>query len=131
MALSKGGHMDKPEVYEVFVRKGPLDHHVHVGSLVAPDPEMALHFARENFLRRDQGENIWIVPQTQVISSDYDPAFFARELNRKYREVSGYTENGRLWRMFKEKAISLEEIVDYIDGKNAREKREKGGGREK
>jgi ring-1,2-phenylacetyl-CoA epoxidase subunit PaaB len=43
-------------------------------------------------------------------------------MDRKYREVSGYTENGRLWRMFKEKAISLEEIVDYVKERKQEEK---------
>jgi ring-1,2-phenylacetyl-CoA epoxidase subunit PaaB len=102
------------EAYEVFIQKTYTDHHVHVGSLIAPSPEVALQTARENFLRRDKAVNIWVVPQSQIISTPYGDDFFSREMDRRYREVSGYTENGRLWRMFKEKAITIEEIVQYV-----------------
>ncbi|GGE25920.1 hypothetical protein GCM10011571_30070 [Marinithermofilum abyssi] len=99
-------------IYEVFVQKSHGDFHIHVGSVAAPSPDLALQTARENFLRRDRAVNLWIVPRKHVYATPYDdPDFFARETDRKYREVGGYTENGRLWRMFKEKALHLEDIV--------------------
>jgi ring-1,2-phenylacetyl-CoA epoxidase subunit PaaB len=106
----------RPEygVYEVFVQKTQMDHHVHVGSLLAPSPELALQTARENFLRRDRAVNLWVVPREHVYATPYEGDFFAREMDRKYREVAGYTENGRLWRMFKERALDLEDIVRHV-----------------
>lgn len=108
------------DVYEVFVQKSQAEFHTHVGSVVAPSPDHALHIARENFLRRDSGVNIWVVPQEHVYATRYEADFFAREMDRKYREVSGYSENGRLWRMFREKAMDLEEIVQALKEKEVK-----------
>ena len=35
--------------------------HVHVGSLHAADPQMALHHARDLYTRRNEGVSIWVV----------------------------------------------------------------------
>lgn len=104
-------------VFEVFIQRSPLEHHVHVGSLVAPSSEVALMMARENFLRRDKAVNLWIVPQEEIVTCAAETDFLARESDKQYREVAGYTENGRLWRLFKEKAMTLEEIVAYVEGR--------------
>lgn len=113
------------DVYEVFVQRTHLDLHTHVGSLIAATPDLAVQMARENFLRREKAVNLWVVPRSQVIATSYDSTFFSRELDRRYREVSGYTENGRLWRMFKEKELTLEEMVAYVEGKSQPNDRKK------
>ncbi|MGD9528736.1 MAG: 1,2-phenylacetyl-CoA epoxidase subunit PaaB, partial [Pseudonocardia sp.] len=48
-------------LYEVFVRGKRGLNHVHVGSLHAPDAEMALHHARDLYTRRNEGVSIWVV----------------------------------------------------------------------
>jgi ring-1,2-phenylacetyl-CoA epoxidase subunit PaaB len=106
-------------VYEVFVQKTQQDHHQHVGSVVAPSPDVALITARENFLRRDPAVNIWVVPREHIYATPYEGDYFARELDRRYREVSGYSENGRLWRMFKERAMDLDEMIRFVEAKEA------------
>ncbi|MBA4543245.1 MULTISPECIES: hypothetical protein [Thermoactinomyces] len=113
------------EEYEVFLRRSHQEPQVHVGSLLAPSPDVALILARENFMRRDPAVSIWVVPSKQVTEATGESGFLSREMDRKYREVAGYTENGRLWRMFKEKAITLEEIVAYVEGRNQESKRER------
>jgi len=103
------------EAFEVFVQKTQLDQHVHVGSVLAPSAEIALQTARENFLRRDAAVNIWVVRQDDIHSTPYeDKDFFARELDHKYREVSGYADNARRWKAFKERALTLEEIIEDV-----------------
>ncbi|WAH35172.1 phenylacetic acid degradation protein [Alicyclobacillus dauci] len=98
-------------VYEVFVQKSQLDSHVHVGSVLAPNPTLALQVARENFLRRDKAVNIWVVPQTEVHGTSYDEEhFFAREFDRSYREVGGYADNARRWKAFKQKMMTIDEL---------------------
>lgn len=112
------------DIYEVFVQKSQGDFHTHVGSVVAPSPDHALHMARENFIRREPAVNIWVVPREHVHATPYEePDFFAREMDRKYREVSGYSENGRLWRMFREKALSIEEIVKALEDQEVQKKK--------
>lgn len=104
------------QIFEVFVQKSSAEHHSHVGSLLAPSADLALLLARENFLRRENAISVWVVPRNQVTGTSH-PHELSKEMDKSYREVRGYTENGRLWRMFKEKAISLEEIVAYVEGK--------------
>lgn len=106
-------------VYEVFVQKTALDHHQHVGSVVAPSPDVALITARENFLRRDPAVNLWVVPRESIYATPYEGDYFARELDRRYREVSGYSENGRLWKMFKEESPDFDEMNRYFAEKEA------------
>lgn len=104
------------DVFEVFVQKTQADFHVHVGSVVAPSPDVALLTARENFLRREKAVNLWIVPRGEIHATPYDdPDWFAREMDRKYREVGGYSENGRLWKMYRERALHLEDIVRDLE----------------
>jgi ring-1,2-phenylacetyl-CoA epoxidase subunit PaaB len=56
--------------WEVFVRaKGGLSHR-HVGSVHAPDPELALLHARDTYTRRLEGVSLWVVPSASIIASD-------------------------------------------------------------
>ena len=49
-------------LWEVFVRaKGGLSHR-HVGSVHAPDAELALRHARDTYTRRLEGVSLWVVP---------------------------------------------------------------------
>ena len=48
-------------LYEVFLRGRRGLNHVHVGSLHAADPEMALRHARDLYTRRNEGVSIWVV----------------------------------------------------------------------
>ncbi len=101
------------DAYEVFVQYNALDHHQHVGSLLAPSADVALQLARENFLRRDKAVNLWVVKKSDIYSSAGVPAeFFAMELDRSYRRVDGYSDNARRWKAFKQRALQLEDILN-------------------
>ncbi len=104
------------EVYEVFIQRDDLSHHVHVGSVVAPSAKLAHQVARENFLRREKAVNIWVVKQEHVHATSYeDQDFFANQmLNKNYREVSGYAENAKKWKTFKQVAITVDDLVNDI-----------------
>ena len=43
--------------------------HKHVGSLHAPDAEMAINNARDVYTRRNEGVSIWVVLANQIIAS--------------------------------------------------------------
>jgi ring-1,2-phenylacetyl-CoA epoxidase subunit PaaB len=68
-------------LWEVFVRsKGGLAHR-HVGSIHAPDKEIAVRHARDTYTRRMEGVSLWIVQSSDIVSSDpgasetlFDPA---------------------------------------------------------
>jgi ring-1,2-phenylacetyl-CoA epoxidase subunit PaaB len=77
--------------YEVFHQKKRGDQHVHVGIVHAPNPELALLFAKEQFGRRGISVNIWVVPSSAVTASDYeDQDIFATTPEKIYREAGGY-----------------------------------------
>jgi ring-1,2-phenylacetyl-CoA epoxidase subunit PaaB len=79
-------------LYEVFVRGKRGLNHVHVGSLHAPDAEMALHHARDLYTRRNEGVSIWVVRADDITASspaEKDP-FFAPSGDKVYRHPTFY-----------------------------------------
>ena len=68
-------------LWEVFIRGQHGMSHRHVGSLHAPDAEMAVKNARDVYTRRKEGLSIWVVESRLITASDpgdkdalYDPA---------------------------------------------------------
>lgn len=77
--------------WEVFQQSRRGEHHAHVGSLHAPDAEIALLLAKENFARRGACVNLWVVPAHQIHASDYaDEDVFEHTTDRMYREPGGF-----------------------------------------
>ena len=81
-------------LWEVFVRANRGLSHVHVGSLHAPDPDMALRNARDVYTRRNEGVSIWVVPAEAITTSDPDARgeFFESPAGKNYRHASYYTK---------------------------------------
>ncbi|GAB5448441.1 1,2-phenylacetyl-CoA epoxidase subunit PaaB [Gymnodinialimonas sp.] len=74
---------DKREwpLWEIFIRGQHGASHRHVGSLHAPDAEMAILNARDVYTRRKEGVSIWAVPASAIAASSpskkgplFDPA---------------------------------------------------------
>ncbi|MBM3165457.1 MAG: 1,2-phenylacetyl-CoA epoxidase subunit B [Bacteroidetes bacterium] len=57
-------------LWEVFIRSKQGLNHKHVGSLRAPDAEMALQNARDVYTRRSEGISIWVVQSSLISASD-------------------------------------------------------------
>ena len=56
-------------LWEIFIRGQHGLAHRHVGSLHAPDAEMAMKNARDVYTRRNEGVSIWIVPSDAIVAS--------------------------------------------------------------
>ena len=56
-------------LWEIFVRSQHGLSHKHVGSLHAPDAEMAINNGRDVYTRRNEGVSIWVVLANQIIAS--------------------------------------------------------------
>lgn len=83
--------------WEVFhqVKRGAA--HVHVGSVHAPDAEMALLLAKEQFARRQNCVNLWVVPSSAIVSTPYtDADMFEHGTDKSYREAFGYKVRDRI-----------------------------------
>ncbi len=79
-------------LYEVFVRGKRGLNHVHVGSLHAPDDEMAVHAARDVYTRRNEGVSIWVVRASDITASSPDEkdSFFDPAADKVYRHPTFY-----------------------------------------
>jgi ring-1,2-phenylacetyl-CoA epoxidase subunit PaaB len=79
------------DTYEVFRRGGHKEPFTHCGAVIAPDPEMALLMSKECFLRRREGEHLWVVRRSDVHSFD-DESLLAVAGDKSYRFASGYRD---------------------------------------
>ncbi len=83
--------LDEFQTYEVFHQKKRGDQHEHVGIVHAPNDEMALLFAKDQYARRGICVNIWVVKSENVIASSYDDTdIFLIAPEKIYREAGGY-----------------------------------------
>ena len=73
--------------YEVFLKKDGRDEYRHAGSLEAPDDELALVLARESYLRRAEGDRLWLVDRTHLIIGS--PKFVAPNADKPHRHNDG------------------------------------------
>lgn len=79
-------------LWEVFIRGQHGLSHRHVGSLHAPDAEMAINNARDVYTRRNEGVSIWVVEAEKITASapsDKGPLFEPAN-DKVYRHPSFY-----------------------------------------
>ncbi|WP_370894855.1 1,2-phenylacetyl-CoA epoxidase subunit PaaB [Janibacter sp. GXQ6167] len=83
---------DSWDLYEVFVRARRGLSHNHVGSIHAPDPQMALKNARDLYTRRQEGVSIWVAKAKDIVASapDEKDAFFEPAADKIYRHPTFY-----------------------------------------
>ncbi len=96
------------ETYAVFHQDKRGEQHVFVGIVHAPDSEMALVFAKEQFGRRKKTVSLWVVKSTDVYSFQHeDEDMFATASEKTYREASGYPVRKRINKYLEEvKAVA-------------------------
>lgn len=85
-------------LWEVFVRQRRGLHHVHAGSLHAPDAETALRSARDVYTRRVEGSSIWVTASAQITASDPEaaPEWFDPFADKPYRHPTFYDLPGEV-----------------------------------
>lgn len=84
--------MNEWPLWEIFIRGQHGLAHKHVGSLRAPDAQMALNNARDVYTRRNEGVSIWVVKSLDITAtspSDKGP-FFEPANSKIYRHPSFY-----------------------------------------
>jgi ring-1,2-phenylacetyl-CoA epoxidase subunit PaaB len=77
------------QVWEVFQQAAEGDPLVHGGSVRAPDEELALHYAREFYGRRQESIRLWVVPRTAITELD-DPDLLQPPFDRSFKRPGGY-----------------------------------------
>ena len=79
-------------LWEVFIRSKQGLNHKHVGSLRAPDAEMAIQNARDVHTRRSEGVSIWVMESKLITASDSSEAdaLFEPADSKVYRHPTFY-----------------------------------------
>ena len=79
-------------LWEIFVQANPGIPHKHVGSLHAPDAELAMQNARDVYTRRKEGISIWVVEAKNIKASSPEDmgSFFEPANDKVYRHPTFY-----------------------------------------
>ena len=83
------------EAWEVFRQEREGDPMRHGGSVMAPDAELAAHYAREMFGRRQESVRLWVVRRTDVIDV-VDQDLLQPPLDRSFKKPGGYVMREKL-----------------------------------
>jgi ring-1,2-phenylacetyl-CoA epoxidase subunit PaaB len=83
------------EPFEVFRQEREGEPMRHGGSVVAPDPTLALHYARELYSRRGESLRLWVVRRADIVELD-DQDLLNPPLDRSYKKPGGYVMRDKL-----------------------------------
>ncbi|HUQ42815.1 MAG TPA: phenylacetic acid degradation protein PaaB [Candidatus Limnocylindria bacterium] len=83
------------EAYEVFQQAKDGDPMRHGGNVMAPDPELAMHYAREMFGRRNESTRLWVVRRADIDVLE-DPDLIDPPLDRSFKKPGGYVMRDKL-----------------------------------
>jgi ring-1,2-phenylacetyl-CoA epoxidase subunit PaaB len=84
-----------PEVWEVFRQEKDGDPMRHAGNVRAPDRDLALHYARELYSRRQESTRLWVVRRTEITDLA-DPDLLTPPLDRSFKKPGGYVMRDKL-----------------------------------
>ena len=95
--MTDGAGSDAPalEAWEVFRQEKEGDPMRHGGSVMAPDIELATHYAREMYGRRQESVRLWVVRRADVIDLA-DPDLLQPPLDRSFKKPGGYVMRDKL-----------------------------------
>jgi len=88
---------DRPDLepWEVFQQAKDGDAMRHGGNVLAPDRELAVHYARELFARRNESRRLWVVRRADIAVLD-DLDLLDPPLDRSFKKPGGYVMRDKL-----------------------------------
>src|SRR5687768_17244408 len=96
MAVAKGPAAKVALVpWEVFQQAKDGDPMRHGGNVMAPDAELAMHYAREMFGRRNESTRLWVVRRADIAVLE-DPDLLDPPLDRSFKKPGGYVMRDKL-----------------------------------
>ncbi|VEF48052.1 phenylacetic acid degradation B [Bacillus freudenreichii] len=100
--------------FEVFSKRTATAPFQHQFSLLAPNEEMALVMAQENFMRREPVADIWVVKRDNIRALNPDEKrSLARLDNKDYRLTKGYGYLRKKWRQYEQQMLDEKEILSW------------------
>lgn len=89
--------MDQFQTFEVFHQTKRGQQHVHVGIVHAPNAEMALLYGKEQYARRGETANIWVVASEHIAATEYfDQDIFETTPEKFHRDPASYKVMDRI-----------------------------------
>lgn len=90
-------NLDHWQTYEVFAQVKRGMQHQHVGSVHAPNHELALMFGKEQYARRGTVVNLWVVKTVDVHATAYEDAdIFELTAEKYHRDPESYKVMDRI-----------------------------------
>lgn len=83
------------EPWEVFRQEKDGEPMRHGGSVLAPDRDLAVHYARELYARRGESVRLWVVRRADILVLD-DPDLLQPPLDRSFKKPGGYVMRDKL-----------------------------------
>ena len=109
--MSGEGFYQEFEVFSKRTDASPLQYQF---SLLAPNHELALVMAQENFMRREPVADIWVVKRGDVRKMSLDERQTLQRLdNKDYRNTKGYGYLKKKWRYYEQGMLDEEEILSW------------------
>ncbi|PRO64519.1 1,2-phenylacetyl-CoA epoxidase subunit PaaB [Alkalicoccus urumqiensis] len=107
------------QVYEVFSKKSASASFQLQFSLLAPNEEMAMMMAQENFMRREKVVDIWVVRRDHIrgMNPEEREMWTNRLDNKEYRTTKGYGYLRRKWREKEQDMLDEKEILSWKEVK--------------
>lgn len=100
--------------FEVFSKRTPTSPFQHQFCLLAPNEEMAMVMAQENFMRREPVADIWVVKRSHIRKLEPDEKKMLERLdNKDYRTTKGYGYLRKKWRQYEQKMLDEKEIFSW------------------
>jgi len=92
-ATPEPGHTLEP--FEVFRQEKDGDPMRHGGNVMAPDGELAIHYAREMFGRRGESDRLWVIRRSDILVLE-DADLLHPPLDRSFKKPGGYAMRDKL-----------------------------------
>lgn len=91
----------------------------HQFSLLAPNQEMAMIMAQENFMRREDVVDVWVVKQSDIrkMNSEERHIWTKRLDNKEYRTTKGYGYLRQKWKEKEQGMLDEKEIMSWKEVK--------------
>lgn len=107
------------EVFEVFSKRSDTASMQYQFSLLAPNHEIAMVMAQENFMRREPVADIWVVKRSDIRKMTEEEKETLKRLdNKDYRTAKGYGYLKKKWREYEQKFFDEKEILSWGERTN-------------